>query len=492
MDWDHDGDLDLWMSNRNGPRLRFMRNDNAARNNFVSFRLTGDGKQTSCDAIGARVELKLAGSDKRLVRTLRAGEGFLSQSAKLIHFGLGDAEKIESVTVHWPGGATETFDGLAINTRSHLVQGQGQGQLLEHDGNELALAVNGQEAISVSPSTRVPLVALLPMPSETNCLDFDGQKQKLQYGNGKPTLLVMYGSWCAPCRTELKALTANESRIKSAGLEVVALAVDGIQDDSTPEAAQKLCQHLKFPFKSARATPEFAQLMTGYHHMLVALKKPLPIPCSFLIDGDGQLSVIYKGPIEVEQLLADVSSPPTTLAERWQRAAPLSGRMLEEDSMFETLQHREANVRSAMGTWFSNAGRFADAARFFNSALGLEPDFGAAHEGLAVVMDRTQQYTAAVEHYLAAIKQNAKKPTLHYNLGNIYSRFERMKDAETCYRRAADLNDNYKEAHMNLGVCLMKRNAFADAARRFQKVVELDPSFMPAKQLLQQARQLAK
>ena len=27
VDWDHDGDLDMWISNRNAPRLRLMRNE---------------------------------------------------------------------------------------------------------------------------------------------------------------------------------------------------------------------------------------------------------------------------------------------------------------------------------------------------------------------------------------------------------------------------------------------------------------------------------
>lgn len=41
VDWDDDGDLDLWMTNRTAPRLRFMRNDSADSNRFLRLRLRG-------------------------------------------------------------------------------------------------------------------------------------------------------------------------------------------------------------------------------------------------------------------------------------------------------------------------------------------------------------------------------------------------------------------------------------------------------------------
>ena len=40
VDWDHDGDLDVWLSNRTAPRLRFMRNNLPPRP-FLSIRLQG-------------------------------------------------------------------------------------------------------------------------------------------------------------------------------------------------------------------------------------------------------------------------------------------------------------------------------------------------------------------------------------------------------------------------------------------------------------------
>ncbi|MGY8649035.1 MAG: hypothetical protein ACKVLL_16970, partial [Verrucomicrobiales bacterium] len=43
-DWDHDGDLDVWISNRNAPRLRFFRNDVPSEHHHLTLRLQGTTK----------------------------------------------------------------------------------------------------------------------------------------------------------------------------------------------------------------------------------------------------------------------------------------------------------------------------------------------------------------------------------------------------------------------------------------------------------------
>ena len=51
-DWDYDGDPDMWIANRSGPQLRYLRNDLSEGKNFVALRLRGT--KTNRDAIGAR------------------------------------------------------------------------------------------------------------------------------------------------------------------------------------------------------------------------------------------------------------------------------------------------------------------------------------------------------------------------------------------------------------------------------------------------------
>ena len=105
-DWDYDGDPDMWIANRSGPQLRYLRNDLVEVKNFIALRLLGT--KTNRDAIGARVTITSADGSTQ-TQSVHAGQGYLGQSSKWLHFGLCSATAITKVTVSWPGGSTEEF-----------------------------------------------------------------------------------------------------------------------------------------------------------------------------------------------------------------------------------------------------------------------------------------------------------------------------------------------------------------------------------------------
>jgi hypothetical protein len=105
-DYDNDGRVDAFILNLGGPAF-LLRNTSPA-GNWISVRLVG--KKSNRDGIGARVEVVAGG--RRQMHERVAGSGYLSQDDPRLHFGLGAAAKVETLTVTWPSGARQTFENL--------------------------------------------------------------------------------------------------------------------------------------------------------------------------------------------------------------------------------------------------------------------------------------------------------------------------------------------------------------------------------------------
>ncbi len=57
-----------------------------------------------------------------MVRQVHAAGGYLSQSSRTLHFGLGDRSKIDRVEIRWPSGLRQNIDNPAINTLHRLTE----------------------------------------------------------------------------------------------------------------------------------------------------------------------------------------------------------------------------------------------------------------------------------------------------------------------------------------------------------------------------------
>ncbi|HVA46662.1 MAG TPA: CRTAC1 family protein [Pirellulales bacterium] len=120
-DFNGDGRLDLVVNNFND-RPYYFQNHFPDRH-YVSFRLRG--VRSNRDAIGAVVRLQLG--KQTLVRQVQCAGGYLSQSSKTLHFGLGDAERLERVEIRWPSGIRQTLGPLEVD-RIHDVTESDSGQ----------------------------------------------------------------------------------------------------------------------------------------------------------------------------------------------------------------------------------------------------------------------------------------------------------------------------------------------------------------------------
>jgi hypothetical protein len=115
-DFDHDGRLALVVNNFND-RPYYFRN-RIPRKNYVEFQLRGT--TSNRHAIGAIVQLN-AGKDI-MIRSIQPAQGFLSQSSKTVHFGLGDRAKIDWIEVIWPSGIRQRLDCPEINQLHQVIE----------------------------------------------------------------------------------------------------------------------------------------------------------------------------------------------------------------------------------------------------------------------------------------------------------------------------------------------------------------------------------
>ena len=119
-DIDRDGDLDLLISTSMGPAYLY-RNDGTTNN---MLRIDLEGTASNRSAIGARVDVRLAGG-RNLWQVVKTGSTYLSQSELGLTFGLGTAAGVESVRVTWPTGKQEMLPQTRANQRILIKEGAG-------------------------------------------------------------------------------------------------------------------------------------------------------------------------------------------------------------------------------------------------------------------------------------------------------------------------------------------------------------------------------
>jgi enediyne biosynthesis protein E4 len=96
------GAVDLAVAASAG-RHALLRNEVGIGRHWLEVELTGT--KSNRDAVGARVTIQVGG--KRQIREVQAGDGYASQSSLRLHFGLGEATKVDEMTVRWPASQSE-------------------------------------------------------------------------------------------------------------------------------------------------------------------------------------------------------------------------------------------------------------------------------------------------------------------------------------------------------------------------------------------------
>jgi HEAT repeat protein len=119
-DLDNDGRIDLVISHVNEPVVLLRNEVKVGANHWLGIELMG---KDHGNVTGARLELEVEGLPAQ-TRYAAGGGSFASSSDPRHVFGLGNAKRAGKLTVRWPSGREQSWDGLAVDRYWRLVEGE--------------------------------------------------------------------------------------------------------------------------------------------------------------------------------------------------------------------------------------------------------------------------------------------------------------------------------------------------------------------------------
>lgn len=490
VDWDYDGKLDFWVTNRNGPRLRLQHNRSETKNSFVALKLLG------ANAVGARVTFTVNGKPR--VRTVRAGHGFLAQSSTWLHVGLKEGEQVTKVDLRWPQSQsqTQTVTGITPGHFFTLKHGEGSAQRWRPPNPAPLPTAPAQKR--ASQQSRTVMASRLPLPAATYTT-LDGSTQPLQ-SLGEPLLLNLWATWCAPCLSEMQEWTTHKDRLIQSGVRVVALSVD--EDKSR---VRPFLKKIGFPFVAGFANPTLLETLEVAGRAQIDKFESFPIPSSILLDRQGRIAIVYKGAVSADQLVKDAklldAAPKTLHAEAvhfpgfWIDGPwPATPTVMIDKFMsfgnpeaaksyldaFTVASDKRANQGLAE-SYFLVASELrlqrneAAALTAYAKALELDPHKTRIHLEMGTIHFKNRRFAEAVPHLGAAVQAH---PDVHntrrmLSLALIQSRL--YEEAVPHLAHLVRTTPNDSKAHLWLGHALIRVRKASDAVYHFRTSLRLEP-----------------
>jgi enediyne biosynthesis protein E4 len=116
----NDGNVDVVVGDIDGAPM-ILRNHGVPGTHWVSFELSG----TKSNRLALNARIKIVAGGMTQTEEIHSGGSYLSQNDLRVHFGLGAAQKIESVEIRWPSGKVETLNDVAVDQFHAVLEGQG-------------------------------------------------------------------------------------------------------------------------------------------------------------------------------------------------------------------------------------------------------------------------------------------------------------------------------------------------------------------------------
>ncbi|OGW38176.1 MAG: hypothetical protein A2X58_05085 [Nitrospirae bacterium GWC2_56_14] len=138
---------------------------------------------------------------------------------------------------------------------------------------------------------------------------------------------------------------------------------------------------------------------------------------------------------------------------------------------------KNKNAYFALGSVSETMNKLADAERYYEAAIDIDPNFAEAHNARGVVYSRQERWQDALKAFNKAL-ENKLYTTPHvayYNMAHVYMAQKNYDKAIEAYRDSKRFA-NYDQTIYELGTALFEAGKVKESISEFREGVSLSPS----------------
>lgn len=164
------------------------------------------------------------------------------------------------------------------------TQGLTDTQAIFEQANELAETQSGSQIFSLDTG----FLAIGDQAPNFVLSDLNGNTVQLNDLQGKPVILNFWATWCPPCRVEMPELETAYQKYADQGLVILALD----QAETAETVRNYFYEEMGLTF-----TP-----LLDENGSVSALYSVYNFPTSFFVNAEGQITMIHRGPMSLDQI----------------------------------------------------------------------------------------------------------------------------------------------------------------------------------------------
>jgi len=145
-----------------------------------------------------------------------------------------------------------------------------------------------------------------------------------------------------------------------------------------------------------------------------------------------------------------------------------------------TIQPEYAKAHFNLGGTLQDLGKPDEAVKSYKNALAIESNYAEAHNNLGNVFRELNQIEGSIRSYQSAIAINPKYVDAFYNLGNIYQSIGELDLAIENYKEVLLIKPDFAEMHNNLAVLLIENNQLDAALKHLENAIKIRQDFPEA------------